>query len=347
MSKRARAFVIAALAFAGACGAFGAPAASADTPPSRWDRAKDPDVAGDYYRHIQARAWLGSIHEARRQGRPDTADGLARMAVDALERRGAAASGDVRLRFDLGELYLVMANHQRSADVLRAALAQAPNHPAAEEAWLDLAFACGHLGDHACEKKAYIEVLRRVSEDVQRATPTLNLAETEMHLGDLKEAIEGYREALRIAGRIHRRDTAPLAVWGLAVALDRSGDRAAAEKEARFAQDLESSMLGRGTMSILHSDAVFFVPAYELHYYDGLGAFARGKVAKTATEAARHFAKAESSFGQYVQAADASDRWLEMAKARLAASKVERERAEARAAREPPKKFVDDSDVPL
>ena len=301
--------------------------AGADTPPSVWERAKDPDAAEafDLHQAVQQRLIRTAIAEVDfgERGR----------VLAMLERAGAEKSKSALLRFDLGHVYLLLENHARAAQVYKAAIAAFPDHPAVDQAWLRLAFACGHLGDHVCERNAYLEVLRRETEEIYRATPTLNLAETQMHLGDLKEAIEGYREALRIAGRVPARETAPLATWGLAVALDRAGDRLSAEKEARFALEIERSM---GLTRLLRSKDVFFVPPYEIHWYEGLGAVARARVATSAREAARHWRQAEKSFGDYIEGAERKgDRWLPIAKARLTQIKAERERADAAAKREP------------
>jgi tetratricopeptide (TPR) repeat protein len=256
-------------------------------------------------------------------------------ALGMLTRGGAETSKNPLLRFDLAFVYEGLKDHGRAAQIYKATIAEFPDHPATPRAWLRLAFACGHLGDHICERNAYLKVLQLETEEVLRATPTLNLAETQMHLGELKDAIEGYREALRIAGRVPARETAPLATWGLAVALDRAGDRAAAEKEARFAQEIERSM---GMPMLLRSEEVFFVPAYEIHWYEGLGAISRARVARSAREAASHWHQAELSFGHYVAAAEKEkepDRWLPIAKSRLAQAKAERERAEKARSKEP------------
>lgn len=335
--------------------------ALADGPPSRWEAVKDPAAADAYALHVEVQRRLAQRNSF------DVGESQALAAKAKLERANAATSPDVRLRFDLGLVYFVLQDHERAAKVLSAALAAAPDHPAAEEAWLRLAFACGHVGDHACERRAYLEVLRQVTEEPQRATPTLNLAETEMHLGNLKEAVEGYREALRLASRTHlSRDTAPLAVWGLAVALDRTGDRVSAEKEARFAMELESSS---GQRNILHSTNVFFVPAYEREWYDGLGATAAARVEPSATKAAVLWKQAEQHFEAYVKAAEKADagigrrdapaaekdklrekdRWLDMARARLVTIKTERAKAEKRRAKEPAREpeTTDDGETPL
>jgi tetratricopeptide (TPR) repeat protein len=301
--------------------------AHADTPPSVWERARDPDAADAYAIHVEVQKRLIPT------GSKEADDAQRSAALGILVNAGAARSPYALLRFDLGFVLEALENHARAAEVYTSAIADFPDHPSMERAWIRLAFACGHLGDHACESNAYAQVLRLETEEIMRATPTLNLAETRMHLGDLKEAIEGYREALRIAGRVPSRETAPLATWGLAVALDRAGDRIAAEKEARFAVELERSM---GMRMLLRSSDVFFVPAYEVHWYEGLGSAARARVAPSARDAAKLWAMSERSFSEYVKAGEPkNDRWLPIAKARLAQAKLERERAEKKAAREP------------
>ena len=301
--------------------------ARSDTPPSMWDRAKDPSLSASYRVHVEVQRRLAQ------RDRFDVSDSQLRTVRALLERYDAEKSNDPRLRFDLGVVYLRLEEYEKSAKTLSRVLADFPDHPAAEEGWLRLAFACGHTGDHDCERRAYTQVLQQATDELSRATPTLNLAETEMHLGNLREAVEGYREALRIAGRVPSRETAPLAVWGLAVALDRSGDRVGGEKEARFARDLERSM---GVPNLLRTEGVFFVPAYEIHWYEGLGASAQAKHATSPSETVRLWRAAEQSFSSYVRFGElAKDRWLELAKLRLAAAKSEREKAEKKYGKEP------------
>lgn len=328
--------------------------ARADGPPSRWEVARDPGAAGAYALHVEVQRRLAQ------RDRFDVGESQALAAKAKLERAGAATSADPRLRYDLGLVTFVLQDYDGAVRALRSALAFAPDHPAAEEAWLRLAFACGHVGDHACERDAYVHVLALVTEEPQRATPTLNLAETEMHLGNLREAVEGYREALRLAERTPSRDTAPLAVWGLAVALDRSGDHVTAEKEARFARSLERSSGMRG---LLRSSNVFFVPSYEIHWYEGLGAAADARAEADAERAVSLWRSAEQSFEAYVRAAErasalaasgepgakreARDPWLELGRARLASIRTERVRAEQRRARAPKRSGQDEDEQPL
>ena len=309
--------------------------ARADTPPSVWDRAKDPTVAESYRLHVEVQRRL----VARERSRFDVEDSQARAARALLERYGAAKSADPRLRFDLALVYLRLKEYDKAAQLLTSVLAEAPEHPAAEMGWKRLAVACGHTGDRECERRSYGQELRLETDESERGTPTLNLAETEMHVGNLREAIEGYREALRIAGRVSSRELAPFAVWGLAVALDRSGDRLGAEKEARFARELERSM---NVPNLLHTEAAFFTPKYEIHWYDGLGAAAAARTSTSPAEIVRLWRSSEQSFASYVRFAEIAkekDRWLELAKLRHAGAKAEREKAEKKYGKEPPREL--------
>ena len=327
--------------------------AAADTPPSVWDRARDPATADTYRIHLEVQRRLAQS-PPRDFGFSGAGESQKDTVRAMLERLHADKSADVRLRFDLGLVYLMLSTSQaptfykRAAEVLGAALALAPEHPAAEEGWSRLAEACGHIGDHDCERRAYGEVLRLTTEEGDRGTSTLNLAETEMHLGNLREALVGYREALRIASRSPSRTLAPLAMWGLAVALDRSGDRIEADRQAL---EVLATQASSGLSGLLRSSGVFFYPDYELGWYDGVGAAAQArKPGISPAEAARHWKAAEDAFAGYVRAATRpgiTDRWLDLAKVRLATAKAERERAEKRRGKSPPEPRLDDEETPL
>jgi tetratricopeptide (TPR) repeat protein len=348
-----------AAACALACALAPAPA-RADTPPSVWDRARDPATADSYRLHLEVQRRLSQAQTALDFGFSSAFESQKDTVRAMLERQRASTSPDVRLRFDLGLVYLLLGKteersyYKRAAEVLGEALAMAPDHPAAEEAWSRLAEACGHIGDHACERRSYDMVLRLTTEESDRGTSTLNLAETEMHLGNLKEAIDGYREALRIASRspgrtLSEQRLAPLALWGLAVALDRSGDHVGADREALAVLQMQSSS---GMSGLLRSSDVFFFPDYELSWYDAVGATAQARrPGATAADAARSWKAAEEAFARYVQGAERSptpDRWLELARARHAAAKLEREKAEMRRGKVPaPPPPLDDEETTL
>jgi tetratricopeptide (TPR) repeat protein len=326
--------------------------AHADTPPSIWDRTKDSNAAAAYELHKDVHSLFAQAREEGRVRRflpqaVDAGHATLRRAIEKLERFGAEKGRDVRLRFDLGIAYAEIAelevdrraSYQKAIRILRAALDESPDNPEADDAWWSLAISCGHVGETECEKKSYLAVLRLRTEEEHRATPMLNLAETEMHLGNLREAIDGYRETIRLAGRLQGDQlTAPLAIWGLAIALDRSGDHLGAEREATRAVELEKSSGFRhqGAPKLLQTNGVFFYPHYEIDWYEGLENVSLARAAKTAQEAVVLLKQAEASFSRYVTNAERDkDRWLDLARARLAAAKADREKAEKRAAREP------------
>jgi tetratricopeptide (TPR) repeat protein len=307
---------------------FFASDARADTAPSAWERARDPEAAFAYdlHRRVQERLVRTRVAEVDLGERQRVLAML--LQIDAEHGKSPL------LRFDLGAVYWQLGNleknpahYARARIVLSAALAEYPDHPAAREAWFWLALACGHVGDHTCEKASYERILSIETEDLRRVTPLLNLAETDMHLGDLKRAMDLYREVIRISGLMPARETAPLATWGLAVALDRFGDRAEAETQARGAITLERSI---GMPNLLRDEAiVFFAPTYEIHWYEGLGAAAEARVATSPIDRIHLWRAAERSFAEYIaQASNTNDAWLPIAKTRFAQLKAEREKAE-------------------
>jgi len=335
-SRLAGGVVAACLALAAAGGD-----ARADTPPSVWDRARDPAMADSYRLHLEVQRRLAVGATAMAFGFSATHESQLLSVRSLLERANADKSLDPRLRFDLGIVYVLLGRTEgntyfkRSAEVLGAALAAAPNDPAAEEAWSNLADACGHFGDHECERRAYTNLLVLTTEEYrppgnpQRGTAALNLAEAQMHLGNLKEAIEGYREAMRIAQRFPYQELTPLAMWGLAVAYDRSGDTVAADREALAVVEMQRSSRMVG---LLRSEGVFFYPDYEISWYDAVGATAQArKPNATAAEAAHYWKIAEDAYAAFVRGAERDpkpDRWLELARVRYAAAKLAREKAE-------------------
>ena len=100
---------------------------------------------------------------------------------------------------------------------------------------------------------------------------TSNWAEVTMMSGDLERAIDLFERALLLARRVGAN--LALTTFGLAVALDRIGDRAEARERAREAVNMSG-----GTLAELYDDGVFFEPEYEIHYYEGLGYEALGYV---------------------------------------------------------------------
>ena len=99
---------------------------------------------------------------------------------------------------------------------------------------------------------------------------------------------------------------------------------------------------------LLRARGIYFYPEYEISWYDGVGAAALArKTNASPADAARHWKVAEEAFANYVRGAErrgTEDRWLGLAKVRLAAAKAERERAEKRRGKLPPPPPVDDEE---
>jgi tetratricopeptide (TPR) repeat protein len=226
--------------------------------------------------------------------------------------------------------------------VLEPALKDFPDHPAATHAWVMIAYAYAHLDRPKDERMAYERYLERERDDRFRVTALLNLAEADMRLGFLPEAVAGYRETLSLAVSLPMREgfmDEVLATWGLAVALDRNGDPMGAAAAARQATqvDQRTRLAGppgtpdHGWRFISDTNKVFFVPAYERYWYLAMGYTEEAKQAMDPRKAAREWATVEYLWTKYVSQGTPRDRWVPLAKAHLERAHSERVAAEKRA----------------
>lgn len=300
-----------------ASAAFVCPPAHAETPPTMWDRVKDKDAQDRYATHVHAMIAV----EAQSLGKElDVEDnwGLQR-AKQMLEAAHAAESPDPLLRIDLGVIYEKLEQNTAAVSVLGSALKMAPGHVAAERAWNALAYAFARMDRPVSELAAYEQYLTFEVDEEQRASAVLNMAEAEMRRGNLKDAITGYEDAIRLAQDVRTGggvSTFVLAIWGLAVAKDRNGDATGAMLEARRAVSHDPQLA-----IISDHRFVFFVPAYEREYYQGLGEIALSLDADTTRAKVHHAERAERRFAAYVRAATSDDRWLRRAKEHQAFAK--------------------------
>lgn len=288
--------------------------ARAEGAPTVWERVANPDASRRYELHRSVREKLASSEREVSAifGKPFVYEN----ARVALEDAGVESSSDPLLLFDYGEILEAVDEHDKAIFVLQKALRLAPDHPAAADASLTIAFAFAKQ-DRSEEELEYYRKYLRSSNNVRGlSTAMLNMAEAEMRLGRLEDAVVGYRESYRLATEAvaaSSPETAALACYGLAVALDRQGDTASSRAEMTRALSIDPSM-----MLVLSSPNVFFVPAYERSYYIGMGFEARARDAGSALMARHeHLRRALAAYKAYVDKARPDDRWVYHAREHL------------------------------
>jgi tetratricopeptide (TPR) repeat protein len=316
-------FALAALSLA-----LGTRAAHAD--PNLWQRAREPAAAEQQKVLNRMERILGSI------GLPelDPEMSAAAIAMSVLSQTlpacpalGAAASNRsaAQARFDYligGALYASRTHREAEARcILERALRNAPDSPLAAEGWYHLALAMGELGDRVAERAAYLHALALTWDPDSRANLHTNLAESEMGSGDLRAALRDYRLALPDA---QQPDDLSAAYFGLAVALDRSGDFPSALEAARNAILIPLPPTLYQADSVLDLPSTSFSPSYEIHYYRALAAMAAARQAKDDLSRRDALADAEEQWTAYVVPAEADHApWA--ARARLHQARIERE----------------------
>ncbi len=327
-----------------------APAARAETPPSQWDIARDPGARDRWALHMRVERLM---HPPAGEGGLRFDDELRLEAACAmLEEANAASSPDVRLRYNLGIVYSALATRQQRLDlqkkvieVLAPALESPPppDDAAATAALEALVYAYAKLDQPHEELATWRRYIPRLVDDRVRATAMMNMGEAQMRLGRIDDALGTFREVVRLCGELPNTtsvgSTYVLALWDVAVALDRSGDpRGALETAAKAAH---VDLGGRtGAYLISRDPDVFFVPEWERLWYLALGAAAEARDAEDPRDAVALWASAERALMQYVDRATAAggeDPWLPIAKVRLERARAEHAGAEKRAAKLPPR----------
>jgi tetratricopeptide (TPR) repeat protein len=306
-------------------------AGAQDHRPSVWERAASPEraIANRVHEEVEALLLVAFSQHSEESG---VAQEKLSNAMERLEQIHADRSVDVRLRFDFGQVAKARHDYARAAAALESALREAPNHPLATRAYFDLGVCLATLGRTEAEIDAYDENLKRETEPQLRMMALSNRGEAYMLLGRqphltlsrLALAIEDFRAALVIDAGY------PQAHWGLAVALDRSGDAPGAMAEAKLAVTYDA--LERH----ISGPAVFFVPSYDQYWYEALSAMARTQLPPLlddATGSVLLWETAVAKWAAYVAVAASEDRWLPLAKAHLASSQRMLEQVKRKAAR--------------
>ena len=187
----------------------------------------------------------------------------------------------------------------------------APDHRA-EEVGFELGILYTRVRDFPKAIEAYERSVTHALSDDQTPISYSNMAEVRMMSGDLQGAVADYERAVSLArsgGPLHGRSLA-LALFGMAVAMDRLGEHGGAVERAG-----DAVSAGGGTLDVLRSDGVFYEPAAEIHWYEALGHEAQARNVEPG-EAPRYLRMALGSWQRYVRLATEDDPWKSLAERR-------------------------------
>ncbi|MBK7402125.1 MAG: tetratricopeptide repeat protein [Myxococcales bacterium] len=240
----------------------------------------------------------------------DSVDAYLRLrAATALVRvHGGSTSVDPRLRYDLGFLLVALHDYEDAIPALHHALAYAPKHAQAGRAWFSLGISHAHRGEAEDEETAWQMALALADDPSERHVVLANLAETEMRLGRLDDALTAIEQAIDLVPQ-HA-----VTHWTRALLLDRLDDRPRALAAASVALSLDPD--GKS----LEGDSVFYVPPYDVYWYQALVALAQADA--TPEIAGLERIKALSHYTKWLDSAAPDDPFRGIAGARIAQTKA-------------------------
>jgi tetratricopeptide (TPR) repeat protein len=291
---------------------------------SVWSRARNADA--ERRRDLLAEAQSHELKAqvlVRSRSQLDRAEVTVHLAQAAilLEEAGAATSPDLFLRYRLALVYTAAEEQKKAVPLLESIVRAEPPPSLRAMVHADLAVAYAHLGRVVEEIAAYGEALRFQPVAFERSRLLANRAEAYMLLGDITAAVEGYRAAIALLSADHMMfGTGPTTLWGLAVALDRSGDLESGLDAVRLARTYDPQD------RLINGPGWFYVPDYDRHWYEALGHWqVARKTDALLSVRVDAYARASAAWDEYLAEAARDDHWLPLA--RLRAKQCEKERA--------------------
>lgn len=231
--------------------------------------------------------------------------------ADLLEQACTNGSGDPATLLKLAEVYGLLKQNARSVSLLEGIVRTKPPAPIHAKAYAQLALAYAHLGRVDEEIAAYSEALAVQPIAGERARLLANQAEAYMLLGNLTAAIGGYRAALALLSSDYLLVSAgPTTFWGLAVALDRSGDLDAGLDTVRLARAYDPRD------EKIDGPSWFYLPDYDRFWYAAIGHWAVARKADVTSVRADAYLRAVRAWDDYVAKAAPGDRWTPIARVR-------------------------------
>jgi tetratricopeptide (TPR) repeat protein len=305
-----------------------------------WQRAGRPDdarrqelIAEADLLELKYQALLRDRHRRPRLDRREIAtmsELYLTRAAQLLEAAGAAEARDLFLRARLASVYSALKQNAKALALLESIARKDPPAPLRAHVFAELAIAYAHAGRPEEEIKAYTEALAVQPIAHERSRLLANRAEAHMLLGNITAAVEGYRAALALLSvDFLLRAVGPTTLWGLAVALDRSGDLDGGLEAVRLARSYDAQD------EQINGPGWFYVPDYDRHWYAALGHWAVARKADVDSVRAAAYQRAVAAWGKYLTEAPREDRWAPIARVRL--RQCDKERVEfVRRLKKPP-----------
>jgi len=235
-----------------------------------------------------------------------------------LERTAIHRSKVPAVRHRVAMVYYRLFDVERQSSLLRQAIPHfemvaTSRAPVSVRAQVlnNLAICHARLGDHAQEVRAYARALAIEPDPAAHAILLANQAEGYMGQGRILRALRGYRASLAQTPGAMMLDSGVTTLWGLAVALDRSGDLDGALEQVAAARAYDPNDRS------INGPTWFYVPPYDKHWYRALGHWQTARSSDDPAAQLAAYDSAIASWRAYLDNAVPNDHWLALAETRL------------------------------
>lgn len=293
--------------------------------PSIWKRAQDPQISVHNDQIREAQKALFRYRRMRYGGDPQMPS-LAELVLRDARRDLARIVQAGPVEFSVRLLYAQVLYESRAYDdavvVLEKLLADHPPAPIRADALGDLAVLHAHAGRREQEIAAYTKALEIEPHSGARGRLLANRAEALMAIGDIIGSIEGYRESLSAVTTLEMYLSGSTTLFGLGVALDRSGNPEAGMQAVDLARSYDPADRG------LRRPSWFFSPPHDGHWYWALGAWTCARRGSGWAARSECYERSLDEWQRYIDKAPDSDPWVSLARVRKQTVMRERERFE-------------------
>ncbi len=283
--------------------------------PSLWARARDPELARQHDAIKAADRALSQDYTLSRTPSAFRRGAMLRKTQKMLARANAVAATNAELRYRLAQVHYRLFDMEDDLGHIEAAaehfeyVALDPRMPQMDRAraLMSLAICYARLGRHEDEIEAYNRAIALQPDPISHAVLLANQAEGYMARGRIIAALHGYRQSLEATPSPFMIDSGVTTMWGLAVALDRSGDLGAAIENVRRARSYDPGD------RLINGSHWFYVPPYDRYWYEALGHWQIARDAKDPAVVRLAYTEAIRSWRTFTEMASATDPWLAIA----------------------------------